>query len=117
PVGLPDMLQSIPVTKTANYIDTVAGASHVTRITDTTSIWMNCPLLGIRCRHLNVERASMPKATIHENGNALPGKDEVGLLGQFERPAPSRDLRLLQESAKGDLGGKVPPAAHARHDL
>jgi hypothetical protein len=59
----------------------------------------------------------MPETAIDEDGDASPGKDEIGLSTQMSEWSPMDEVPhtgLVERTSQGDFRSRVPPflAAH-----
>lgn len=67
-----------------------------------------------RRRRVPAARVSMPETSVHEQGNSIPGKDQVGLAWQSGMQAKAKS-GAMQKSSNGQLGRGVLAANPGHH--
>jgi hypothetical protein len=68
-------------------------------------------------RHPAVPAAAVPEAAVHKHGEALLGKNEVGLAWQWTVPAPAFDSMRAQNGGQFQFGVLVAFGPNGSHDL
>jgi hypothetical protein len=71
------------------------------------------PKQPVAHRHVEMPRATMPEAPVHENDDALPAKDKIGFSEDGRMSSPTGDFVPPQKAGKCDLRGLVAASANA----
>lgn len=73
------------------------------------------PEQPIRCRDCIVLRASVPKATVNENGDPAVGKREIRSTGKSATSAPTGDAQFAEQTRQSDFGAAIAASFDQAH--